>query len=182
MNLLTVEETRSAEFYTAYLNNIRALIFIFDSLIPRDTFIMLPGDEIVEKKHQNIKLLTAAMTNTDMSKRPTRAWPGLGENVLVINYDEMLAEPSADDTDQDEQPADPEPREENELTGDVSLKNTDHHKSIVKARNRYYELYKTRFLSSVADIKSKYDNLRNEEDRFSAYWARNLAEITKKHI
>jgi hypothetical protein len=59
MNLLTIEETRSAEFYTAYLNNLRALIFIFDSLIPRDTFIMLPGDEIVEKKHANIKILTA---------------------------------------------------------------------------------------------------------------------------
>ena len=182
MNLLEIEEVQGRAFSTAYLNNVRSLIATFDGLLVKANFIMLPGDEIVEKKHQNIKLLTAAMTNTDMSKRPTRAWPGLGENVLVINYDEMLAEPGADDTDQDEQPADPEPREENELTGDVSLKNTDHHKSIVKARNRYYELYKTRFLSSVADIKSKYDTLRNEEDRFSAYWTRNLAEITKKHI
>jgi len=57
--LLTIEETRSGEFYTAYLNNVRALIRIFDSLVPRDSFIMLPGDEIVEKKHANIKTLTA---------------------------------------------------------------------------------------------------------------------------
>lgn len=156
----------------------RSLIAIFDGLLVKANFIMLPGDEIVEKKHQNIKLLTAAMTNTDMSKRPTRDWSGLGENVLVIDYDKMLgAEPG-----QDEEPAEAEAPEANEITGDVALKNTDHHKSIVKARNRYYDTYKTRFLASVDEIKSKYDNLRNEEDRFSAYWTRNLAEITKKHI
>lgn len=146
----------------------------------KSNFIMLPGDEIVEKKHQNIKLLTAAMTNTDMSKRPTRDWPGLGENVLVIDYDEMLG--ATAEAEQDEQPAEAEPKEENEISGDVTLKNTDHHKSIVKARNRYYEMYKSRFLKSVDEIKSTYDDLRNEEDRFGAYWARNLAEITKKHI
>ena len=77
-NLLEVEEVHSKEFYTAYLNNVRCLIQIYDALLPKEAFIMLPGDEIVEKKHQNIKMLTASMAKTDMSKRPTRAWPGLG--------------------------------------------------------------------------------------------------------
>ena len=177
--MLGIEETQAKTFFTAYLNNVRSFITIFDGLLVKDNFIMLPGDEIVEKKHQNIKLLTASMTNTDMSKRPTRDWAGLGENVLIVNYDDMLDEESKD---QDEQPAEPAPKEEDEITGQVTLKNTDHHKSIVKARNRFYELYKSRFLTSVQQIKSKYDSLRNEEDRFSSYWARNLAEITKKHI
>ena len=41
---------------------------------------MLPGDEIVEKKHANIKMLTAQMESADLSKRSMRKWPGLGAN------------------------------------------------------------------------------------------------------
>lgn len=59
LNLLTVEEETSQLFHLAYLNNVRALVAIFDKLIPKSDFIMLPGDEIVEKKHANIKMLTA---------------------------------------------------------------------------------------------------------------------------
>ena len=39
MNLLTIEETNSKKLQTAYLNNIRALIAIFDRLIPKTDFI-----------------------------------------------------------------------------------------------------------------------------------------------
>ena len=81
-----IEETNSGKYYTAYLNNLRALISVFDKLIPSSAFIMLPGDEIVEKKHGNIKMLTAQMESADLSKRLTRKWPGLGENVFKINY------------------------------------------------------------------------------------------------
>ena len=51
LNLLEVEEVHSKEFYTAYLNNVRCLIQIYDALLQKEMFIMLPGDEIVEKKH-----------------------------------------------------------------------------------------------------------------------------------
>lgn len=59
LNLLTIEEDTSKMFYTAYLNNVRALIKTFDKLVQKTAFILLPGDEIVEKKHGNIKMLTA---------------------------------------------------------------------------------------------------------------------------
>ena len=59
--LLSIEEEQGQIFFTAYLNNVRALIKIFDSLLTKSAFIMLPGDEIVEKKHANIKMLTATM-------------------------------------------------------------------------------------------------------------------------
>ena len=59
MNSLEIEEKQSAMFNAAYLNNTRALIRIFDKLLPKIDFMMLPGDEIVEKKHANIKILTA---------------------------------------------------------------------------------------------------------------------------
>lgn len=59
MSLLEIEETQSGEYYTSYLNNVRCLIKIFDHLLVKADFIMLPGDEIVEKKHANVKILTA---------------------------------------------------------------------------------------------------------------------------
>jgi len=59
MNLIDVEQGYSLQFYTAYLNNIRSLIKLFDGIIYKEHFIMLPGDEIVEKKHKNVKHLMA---------------------------------------------------------------------------------------------------------------------------
>lgn len=47
------------KFYTAYLNNVRALILLFNNVLYKENFILLPGDEIVEKKHKNIKHLIA---------------------------------------------------------------------------------------------------------------------------
>ena len=49
--MLDIEQSESLEFYNAYLNNIRGLIKIYDHLLSKEDFILLPGDEIVEKKH-----------------------------------------------------------------------------------------------------------------------------------
>ena len=59
LKMLDVEQELSLEFHNAYLNNLRGLIKVYDCLVYKEDFIMLPGDEIVEKKHQNIKTLTA---------------------------------------------------------------------------------------------------------------------------
>ena len=68
------------------------------------------------------------------------------------------------------------------MTVELEVKNTAQHKSIIKARNEFYNAYKSRFIGSIERIMSVYNELRKEEVRFSEYWARNLAEITKKHI
>ena len=47
---------------------------------------MLPGDEIVEKKHANIKTLTAQKESTDLSKKAMKKWPGLGTNPFDVDY------------------------------------------------------------------------------------------------
>jgi len=65
---------------------------------------------------------------------------------------------------------------------EIEVKNTNHHKSIIKARNEYYTYFKNRFENSIKQSMSKYDDLRKEENRFSEYWSANLDEITKKHI
>jgi hypothetical protein len=73
------------------LNNTRALIKLFDGVIYKEQFIMLPGDEIVEKKHKNIKHLIAMERSEDLSKRPTRKFPGLGNSVFQIDFAKQFA-------------------------------------------------------------------------------------------
>ena len=203
LNLLTAEEETSQLFHVAYLNNVRAMIAIFDKLIPRTDFIMLPGDEIVEKKHANIKMLTAQMESADLSKRSTRKWPGLGPNVFIVDYGalfEDFKEFKDDEEDAAEATAPPtqappakgkgaeaeapkkDDTKDNEIACEVEVQNTDHHKAIIKARNEHYLAYKERFQLSLTATMAKYDALRKEENRFNQYWASNLAEITKKHI
>ena len=62
------------------------------------------------------------------------------------------------------------PIPQNEINTEVSVKNTQHHKMIIKARNESYDLFKTRFNISVMRIMQKFDNDRLEEHRFNAYW------------
>jgi hypothetical protein len=57
--MLDTEQERSLEFHNAYLNNLRGFIKAYDCLLYKEDFILLPGDEIIEKKHQNIKVLSA---------------------------------------------------------------------------------------------------------------------------
>ena len=85
IDLLDCEQENGLKFYTAYLNNTRALIVLFDRVIYKEQFIMLPGDEIVEKKHKNIKHLIAEERKEDLSRRETRSWPGLGHPIFKID-------------------------------------------------------------------------------------------------
>lgn len=84
--MLDIEQELSLEYYNTYLNNMRGLVRVYDCLFYKEDYIMLPGDEIVEKKHQNIKVLTAQAQKQDLGKRATRKWPGLGPSVFEIDY------------------------------------------------------------------------------------------------
>jgi len=53
---------------------------------------LLPGDEIVEKKHKNIKHLMAMERNEDLSRRDTRSFPGLGACVFKIDFSKLSPE------------------------------------------------------------------------------------------
>ena len=68
------------------MNNVRALILLFNNVIYKENFILLPGDEIVEKKHKNIKHLIAMERNEDLSRRDTRAFTGLGPCIFKIDF------------------------------------------------------------------------------------------------
>lgn len=71
---------------------------------------------------------------------------------------------------------------QNELSSEVEIQNTLHHKSVVRARDENYTVFKQRFQKSLDYIMSKFDSERKEEVRFQEYWQENLKEITQKHI
>jgi len=71
---------------------------------------------------------------------------------------------------------------QNELNTELMIKNTPHHKQIVKARNQHYTLYKARFEESVTKIFQRFDADRADEVKFNAYWQQSLDEIVVKHI
>jgi hypothetical protein len=113
-----------------------------------------------------------------VGKRATRKWPGQGASVFEIDF-ASLSESFKDFKDEAVVPAGATP---NELSSDIDVGNTDHHKQIIKARNEYYTSFKGRFEGSVKELISRFDSLRKEELRFNQYWAQNLKEITAKHI
>ena len=92
IGLLDCEQDESLRFYTAYLNNVRALILLFNNVIYKENFILLPGDEIVEKKHKNIRHLIAMERNEDLSRRDTRSFPGCGPCIFKINFANLSPE------------------------------------------------------------------------------------------
>jgi hypothetical protein len=162
---------------------VRSLVAVFDKLLPKTCFIMLPGDEIVEKKHANIKMLTAQQESADLSKKLTRKWPGLGHSVFDVDYEAMFDayRPKLEAEDALSKPGTPAPKEGpelNEISGEVEVQNTAQHKAIVKARNEYYILFKQRFQQSIKSIMGEYDSYRTEDIRFAEYWSQNLKEIT----
>lgn len=149
---------------------------------------MLPGDEVIEKKHKNVKHLIAQDRNEDLSRRDTRKFPGLGANVFKIDFAKYSdagygsIDNSRPGSTMGESLAAQVVIVENEINTEVTILNTPHHKAIVKARNEFYVQFKNRFEESVRRIMSKYDSERVNEHKFNAYWASNLKEITVKHI
>ena len=148
----------------------------------------MPGDEIVEKKHKNVKHLMAMAQNTDLSKSKTRKFPGLGPNIFKVDFEKQFAYGPVQTAEFNSRMGsaaadkDGEDIEPNEVNTEVEIQNTVHHKAIVKARNEHYVEFKQRFAASLSELMSKYDEERKVELRFAQYWQDNLREITAKHI
>lgn len=122
VDLLDIEQDYSQKFYTAYLNNMRSLVVLFDRVIYKDHFIMLPGDEISEKKHKNVKHLMAMERNEDLGRRDTRSFEGLGAPIFKIDFSKLNPEAYGHLTERPDT-ADKEERKvpENELNTEVAL-------------------------------------------------------------
>jgi len=198
MKLVDLEGEKSKEFHVAYINNLRCLLKLYNSLVYKEHYIKLPGDEIVEKKKLNIKVLTAKYNGQDLSTKPKRKWKGLGPNPLVVDLtkyesfaefqkpeppkveEEKAGKPAGKDA--GKKGAEEEAPKVNELSDDIEIENTVHHKMIIKNRNEYYTKFAERFKASIDRIMKKYDGIREEEENFNDYWDKNFKELVSKHV
>ncbi len=161
MELLDIEQELSQKFHTAYLSSMRALVALFDRVLYKQNFIVLPGDEISEKKHKNVKHLMAMERNEDLSRRDTRKFPGLGPSVFKVDFAKVYPDAYGADKDKEGgagsgQAAGAE-AEQNEISGEVEVQNTVHHKAAVRARDEFYRRFRARFLASIDVIMHKFD-------------------------
>lgn len=141
---------------------------------------MLPGDEIVEKKHKNVKHLMAIANNTDLSRSKTRKFAGLGPNLFKVDFEKQFGYSIQVDEEipkgrvQSAQGLKEGEVEANEINTEVEIQNTAHHKAIVRQRNEHYLEFQKRFNQSLHAIMSEYDEERKTENRFTQYWNDNL--------
>ncbi len=72
------------------------------------------------------------MTNSDMSKKATQKWPGLGPNIFQIDLSALM--PEYEEAKNSEHDASKIVQEmpKNELSSEIELKNTIHHKAIIR--------------------------------------------------
>lgn len=122
---------------------------------------MLPGDEIQEKKHKNIKFLTAMDGGGDLSRQKTRKFAGLGASVFKVNFEALFPDQygKKEDVTASQDLIVPEIKE-NEICTEVEVENTAHHKAIVRGRDSSYNKFKGRFETSISVIMGKFDSLR----------------------
>jgi hypothetical protein len=119
---------------------------LFNNLVYKENFILLPGDEVIEKKHKNIKHLIAMERNEDLSRRETRTFPGLGGSIFKIDFQKLFPDAYASVSEETGPTTDREtPVVQNEINTDLTVKNTPYHKHVVKARNDAYIQYRQRF-------------------------------------
>ena len=72
-----MEQEQGMKFYTAYLNNLKVLIKLYDCVLYREHFISLPGDEAIEKRHLNVRYLMAMVRKEDISKQIINELPSI---------------------------------------------------------------------------------------------------------
>jgi hypothetical protein len=162
----------------------------------KEHIINLPGDEIVIKKKLNIRVLTAKYQGKDLTTQQTRKWKGLGPNpfnVDLTQYDSFAEFVKQEENKAPEEPekgkdkdkgkkGEEEPPKINEISDDIEIENTPHHKAVIKCRDEYFNKFTGRFKASFDRIMQKYDDIREEEENFNEYWDKNLQELKVKHI
>jgi hypothetical protein len=94
-----------------------------------------------------------------------RKWPGLGANAFDVDFASMLdaykefksknhilSNIFIEDEPEGQVQATLPDDKKNELSSEIEIPNTEHHKAIIKARNEAYAKFKTRFESSLKEI------------------------------
>ncbi|CAG9311274.1 unnamed protein product [Blepharisma stoltei] len=151
-NFLKSVRKNADEFKIKLLNNTEALLFLYDNLLIKQDFIMLPGDEQEEPKRSNIKRLArkkkSAKPGEVVGPRGyKKTWPGLQLNVLKL------------------------PEEPN-ISDSAPIQSYKHigHKSLIKIRNEAFRVFSLLFETKLREYVHKFTEMLTEEDKWEDKW------------
>ena len=169
-----------------YLNNLKALLKIYASLYNKGHFILLPGDEVSEKKHKNVKALYKEKNKMgDPNKKHIRVWKGFVKNPFNVdlfnlpNYAGLKPEGWAPPEFKSETPP-PAPKDPkksqakqpaaaadtDEMLNESETPNTIHHKTLMRSRTEIFKRYVEKFQHNYEMIIEFYDEQRLEENKY----------------
>jgi len=178
--LLTIVRNHAKTYMNTLLNTTAAGLQIYSSLLFNDDFIMLPGDDISEKKHLNIKNLMVQKEKeggyVEKTNRGTiQKWKGLPKMSFEIDF---LSKPEYKKPD-----APVEEKKENPeiiMTDEIESIKTTYHKAIIKQRDESFKRFKAQFDEKVSKYFAIYDMHRSAEYKFKESWERNVKVLKEK--
>lgn len=162
-NFLKSVKKNADEFKIKLLNNVEALLYLFDFLMIKQDFIMLPGDEQEEPKRSNIKRLarkkkTGKAGEVVGARGYKKTWPGLQLNVFRL-------------------PDDPQIPDSPTIQ---SYKQTGH-KSLIKTRNEAFRVFGLLFETKLREYLHKFEEMLSEENRWEEKWRNSVNTLRTKN-
>ena len=170
-NALEVLDNCSKDFIQRLLNNSEILLVIFDEFFIKEDFIRLPGDEEIAKKRTNIKRLVRKKVSGKAQevvgpRGYKKKWPGLPIFEITIEEPKEVEEGV---------------EEVKEPSKELESFKLERHKQTVTWRKQTFAAYNNMFATKMREFKYKCDKLKQEEDRWSANWDNNVANLRSKH-
>ena len=170
-NALEVLDNCSKDFIQRLLNNSEILLVIFDEFFIKEDFIRLPGDEEIAKKRTNIKRLVRKKVSGKAQevvgpRGYKKKWPGLPIFEITIEEPKEVEEGV---------------EEVKEPSKELESFKLERHKQTVAWRKQTFAAYNNMFATKMREFKYKCDKLKQEEDRWSANWDNNVANLRSKH-
>ncbi|EGR27437.1 hypothetical protein IMG5_196200 [Ichthyophthirius multifiliis] len=188
-NLLDLRFKVSSDFFRALLNNFEFLLVYFDNEILFEDFNKLPGDDEIQKQHENIKVLyrikqKGINIDTSSERSLNKVWVGFP--IDSFNIDERKVEYKQTVVQEDEKGKKENkkgknpPKKGNELeeanqtnnnqTKDIKSFKTYRQKSACLQRNKMFDEFKKNFCYQIEKIKQEFNELENIEYKFEFKW------------
>jgi len=195
-------EENSEVYMKKVLNTTKADLVIYSSLLFHEDFMVLPGDDIAEKKHMNIKKLMIQKEKGGYIESNNRGalekWKGLPKKAFKIDY-QSLPEYKIEDAESEQiieevkkevkkeikkdakkESKKEEPEEDPNFTEELKSIKTIYHRALIKQRNESFKNFKNLFDEKVNKYFTLYNSHRTPEYKFKESWDKNVAVLRSK--
>ncbi len=170
---------------------------MYASLYHKGHFILLPGDEVSEKKHKNVKALYKEKNKMgDPAKKHVRIWKGFGKNPFNVDLFALasyagLKPEGWQPEEKSDTPTPPAPKEQkkgqpkqaaqpdsDEMLQESETPNTLHHKALMRSRTEIFRRYVEKFQHNYEGVMEYYDEQRLEENKHQLNWCKVVSQLT----